>query len=109
LTSITLYTLGFLLLFTIGGATGVVLANASLDIVLHDTYFVTGHFHFVLSLGAVFAIFNSFYFYFQRMIGYYFNELESKIQFFILFLSVNIIFVPQHFSGLSGMPRRIPN
>lgn len=94
-----LYSIGFIGLFTVGGVTGVVLANASLDIAFHDSYYVVGHFHYVLSLGAVFSIFGGYYFWSPKVLGLYYNEVLAQIQFWTLFIGANVTFMPQHFLG----------
>ncbi|MBT2187179.1 cytochrome c oxidase subunit I [Sphingobium nicotianae] len=104
-----LWALGFIFMFTIGGVTGVVLANGGIDDELQDTYYVIAHFHYVLSLGAVFSLFAGFYYWFPKMTGRMYSELLGKLHFWTFFIGVNILFFPMHFLGVSGMQRRVPD
>lgn len=102
-----LFVVGFLILFTIGGLTGVVLSNASLDVALHDTYYVVAHFHYVSSMGAVFALFAGFYYQYPLITNHNYNEVQGTVHFILIFIGVNITFAPMHFLGIAGLPRRI--
>jgi cytochrome c oxidase subunit 1 len=104
-----LYAIGFIWLFVIGGVTGVLLANAGIDFAMHDTYYVVAHFHYVMAIAAIFAMFGGWYYWISKMSGRQYPETLARIQFWVFFIGVNVLFFPQHFSGLAGMPRRIPD
>ena len=104
-----LYALGFIWLFVLGGVTGVVLANGSIDFALHDTYYVVAHFHYVMAIAAIFAMFGAWFYWIGKMSGRDYPEGLAKVQFWVFFIGVNVLFFPQHFLGVAGMPRRIPD
>jgi len=104
-----LWAIGFIFMFTVGGVTGVMLSNAGLDTYFHNSYYVVAHFHYVLSLGAVFAIFAGFYYWFGKMTGKPYNELLGKLHFWVFFVGVNVMFFPMHYLGQQAMPRRVPD
>ena len=103
------YGIAFILLFTFGGFTGVILANAAIDLTFHDTYYVVGHFHYVLSMGAVYALLGGFYYWIGKITGYQYNEVWGQIHFWIFTIAINLVFFPMHFLGMAGLPRRIPD
>ena len=104
-----MWALGFIFMFTVGGVTGVVLANGGVDDYMQDTYYVVAHFHYVLSLGAVFSLFAGFYYWFPKMSGRMYNEFLGQVHFWVFFIGVNVLFFPMHFLGLQGQPRRMPD
>jgi len=104
-----LFGVAFILLFTFGGFTGVILANAAIDLAFHDTYYVVGHFHYVLSMGAVYALLCGIYYWIGKITGYQYKETWGQIHFWIFTIAINLVFFPMHFLGMAGLPRRIPD
>jgi cytochrome c oxidase subunit 1 len=104
-----LYAVAFIFLFVVGGVTGITLANASADLVFHDTYYVVAHFHYVMGIAAILGMFGGWYYWIGKMSGCQYPQALSKLQFWVFFIGVNVLFFPQHFSGFAGMPRRIPD
>jgi len=104
-----LFVSGFIFLFTIGGLTGIMISNSGINQIMHDTYYVVAHFHYVLSMGAVFGVFAAWYFWIEKMVGLPYPELLGQVHFWLFFVGVNLTFFPMHFLGLAGMPRRIPD
>ena len=103
-----IFSFGFIFLFVVGGLTGVILANAGVDLLFHDTYFVVAHFHYVLSMGAVYSIFTAFYYWIPKIVGFKYKGFMGRVHFYTFFIGANLTFFPMHFLGFSGMPRRIP-
>ncbi|MGK0490181.1 MAG: cytochrome c oxidase subunit 1 [Sphingomonas echinoides] len=104
-----LWAIGFIFMFTVGGVTGVVLANGGIDDYMQDSYYVVAHFHYVLSLGAVFSLFSGFYYWFPKMTGKMYNEFLGQLHYWVFFAGVNLLFFPMHFLGLQNMQRRVPD